>query len=61
MRGAGRLEGTERGSMRERVNDLEMGEEMEDDLRGDMSLEDEETDSEFLDKPDDLAHDEETE
>lgn len=55
------MEGTERGSMRERVNDLEMGEDMEDDLRGDMSLEDEETDSEFLDKPDDLAHDEETE
>ena len=61
MRGPGRLEGTERGPMREHVNDLEMGEDMDDDLRGDMSLEDEETDSEFLDKPDDLAHDEETE
>lgn len=48
--------------MREpRVNDLEVGEEMEDDLRGDMTLEDEETEGEFLDKPDDLTHDEETE
>ena len=60
-RGTGRLEAGERGQMREHVNDLEMGEDMEDDLRGDMSLEDEETDSEFLDKPDDLAHDEATE
>jgi len=55
------MEGMERGQVREHVNDLEMGEDMEDDLRGDISLEDEESDREFLDKPDDLAHDEETE
>jgi len=61
MRGTGRMEGMERGQVREHVNDLEMGEDMEDDLRGDIALEDEESDREFLDKPDDLAHDEETE
>ncbi|WP_447976739.1 hypothetical protein [Candidatus Nitrospira bockiana] len=44
------------------MEDIEMGEEMEGDLGEDISLEDDEdSDSDFLDKPEDLSGDEDTE
>lgn len=47
---------------REPAEPVELGEEMEDELGNDMSLDDdEETGADFLDKPEDLASDEDTE